>query len=141
MELEGLPIPEGMEQAAEKTFWGHIGARLVTYSADRVVATLEMKPHHLNLMGILHGGVTASLVDSAMGVAVMAARPDQAAVTTNLNIHYLASVKGGTIRVVARTIHATRKMITADASVYNDQDELCAYGTGTFRISSSGSVN
>jgi len=123
-----------LHQAAKGTFWDHLGARLESFSPGRVVVSLEVQPHHLNLIGILHGGVHATLLDSAMGLAAMAAKPDDSLVTTNLNIHYLSPVGLGHIRVTGEILHSSRKMVTTQGRVYNAGGELCAFGTGTFRV-------
>mgnify|MGYP001333700635 FL=1 len=123
-----------MNQVAQGTFWDFLGARLESFAPDHVVVALDVQPHHLNLIGILHGGVYATLLDSAMGLAAMAAKPDESLVTTNLNIHYLSPVRLGTIKVTGKILHSSRKMITTEGRVHNSDGELCAFGTGTFRV-------
>ncbi|WP_159881740.1 PaaI family thioesterase [Paenibacillus puerhi] len=124
----------GMEQSAVGTFWTHIGAELRTLSAERVEVALEVQPHHLNTLGILHGGVSATLLDSAMGLVAMAARPQDTVVTTNLHLHYVAPVEQGALKVTAEIVHSSRKLITAQGHVYDDKGALCTFGTGTFRV-------
>ncbi len=82
-----------LSEAAKHTFWDYLGCSLESLSDNKVVVTLDIKPHHLNLMGIVHGGVTSSLLDNAMGIAVMAARPNDQCVTTNLNVHFVSPLK------------------------------------------------
>jgi uncharacterized protein (TIGR00369 family) len=124
-----------LEESAKGTFWEYIGANLSALDASRVVITLSLQPHHLNHMGIMHGGVHATLLDSAMGLAAMASRPKDRIVTTNLNIHYLAPVDGGgVVTVTSEVLHISRKLITTQGQVFNEKGELCAHGTGTFRV-------
>lgn len=40
----------------EDSFWGHLGCKLEHLDQDEVVLSLEIKKHHLNLIGIVHGG-------------------------------------------------------------------------------------
>ncbi len=123
-----------LEESSRGTFWDHLGAKLESLSPEGVVVTLDIQPHHLNLIGILHGGVHATLIDSAMGLAAMARKPGESVVTTNLYLHYLAPVNLGTLRVTAEVVHSSRKMVTTQARAYNESGDLCALGTGTFRI-------
>ncbi|WP_051317954.1 PaaI family thioesterase [Cohnella thermotolerans] len=123
-----------LARAARGTFWEHIGAELASFADDRVVLTLQVKPHHMNLIGILHGGVSATLLDSAMGVLAAAARPDDTVVTTNLNMHFLSQVKDGEVKVEAELVHSSRKLITMQGRIYKDNGELSAFGTATFHV-------
>ncbi len=120
--------------AAEPTFWGYLGCKVESADERQVTVALEIQPHHLNMIGILHGGVHATLIDSAMGLIAMIARPTDKVVTTNLNLHYAAPISIGRILVVAEPVHASRKTIHAQASVRTESGELLAFGTGTFRV-------
>lgn len=123
-----------LEESARGSFWDHLGAKMEALSPEGVVVTLDIQPHHLNLIGILHGGVHATLIDSAMGLAAMVMKPGESVVTTNLNLHYLTPVELGTLRVTAGVVHSTRKLVTTQAHAYHESGILCAFGTGTFRI-------
>lgn len=134
MDNETAAYLERLGEAARGTFWDYIGAQMEVCSRDRVVVYVDIEPHHLNLIGIVHGGVHATLIDSAMGLVVMAAKPNDRVVTTNLNIHYLAPVEKGRFKVTAQIVHSSRKLVTTQGQACNEQGELCAFGTGTFRV-------
>ncbi|MEK8129192.1 PaaI family thioesterase [Paenibacillus filicis] len=134
MDKEATDFLKRLEREAEGTFWTFIGAELQALDPERVRVTLSVQPHHLNTIGLLHGGVSATLLDSAMGLVGMAARPDDTVVTTNLHLHYLAPVKRGTVTVTAEIVHSSRKLITAQGHIYDEQGALCTFGTGTFRV-------
>jgi uncharacterized protein (TIGR00369 family) len=123
-----------LEKLAENTFWTFIGCELDEFLDNRVVVRVRIQPHHLNLIGILHGGVHAMLIDSAMGLVAMAAKPKESVVTSTLNLNYVAPIETGSLIVTAEILHISRKMVTAQAFARNDAGELCAFGTGTFRI-------
>ena len=125
---------EKAKQMASGTFWDYLGGRIVSVDGRRCVAELEIKSHHLNIFGMVHGGVYSSLLDSVMGVVVMASRPGQGAVTTNLNVHFTAPLSQGRVRVEADIVHAASRTITAEGRVLDENGTLCAFGTGTFRI-------
>ncbi|MCM3745799.1 PaaI family thioesterase [Paenibacillus pasadenensis] len=120
--------------AAEQSFWGYIGGEVQTLGDGHTEVFLDIKPHHMNLIGILHGGVYATLIDSAMGLVAMAARPDNAVVTTNLNLNYVSPIKEGRLIVTADIVHESRNMISTQAFARSEDGKLYAFGTGTFRI-------
>lgn len=124
---------EAMAAQAKGTFWTHLGAELVELTDERVIADLAIQPHHLNMAGILHGGVSTSLLDSIMGLLVMAKRPLETVLTTNLNVHFTAPVSSGRIRTTATIVHSGTRSYTAEGRVFDDVGNLCVFATGTFR--------
>ncbi|WP_052339906.1 PaaI family thioesterase [Gorillibacterium massiliense] len=122
------------EKSSKNTFWDYLGCEIEDLQMSKVVVSLMIQPHHLNLIGILHGGVHATMIDSAMGLVAMLVRPDASIVTVNLNMNYLAPMTEGRIKVEAEIVHASRKLMTAQAFARKDNGELCAFGTGTFRV-------
>ncbi len=125
---------ERMLDEARRTFWGYLGCELGSLDEHRAVITLEVKEHHLNPLGILHGGVHAALLDSAMGLAAMAARPDDNVVTASLNIHYTAPIEKGKVTAVAEILHMSGKMITAQGTLTDEKNTLCSLATASFRV-------
>jgi uncharacterized protein (TIGR00369 family) len=124
-----------LARLAKGTFWDYLGSQVETVNERQVVVTLEIQPHHHNMIGIVHGGVHATLLDSAMGLLAMVNRPNCNVVTTNLNMNYVAKSSTGKMIVTAELIHSSRTMITAHAFARMDNGVLCAFGTGTFRVS------
>jgi len=128
------PEVERWRQQAAGTFWGLVGCEIASLSQRQAVVTLEIKPHHLNLIGIVHGGVYATMIDSAMGLAAMMARPQENVVTSGLNLNYLAPIGQGKMVVTAAIAHQSRKTVTVQAQARTDGGELLALGTGSFRV-------
>lgn len=123
-----------LAQAAESTFWGYLGAQLESTDDDQVRISLEVKSHHMNLIGMVHGGVLSSLLDNAMGIAAMRARPEEKTVTTNLNVHFVAPMREGKLYVTAHVVHQSNKSLTIYGEVTDDQGMLGTMGTGSFRV-------
>ncbi|MCY9696979.1 PaaI family thioesterase [Paenibacillus alginolyticus] len=120
--------------SAEPTFWGYLGCEFVSMQDNIIAIALEAKTHHLNPIGIVHGGVLSSLLDNAMGIVVMMARPEDKVVTTNLNVHFVAPLYEGRLVVTAELVHQSRKMITTQGRVFDREGNLGTIGTGTFRV-------
>ena len=123
-----------LEARAKGTFWDHLGCKAVEVSEARTVIALDVERRHLNAMNIVHGGVLSSLLDNAMGLAVMRAHPGKRTVTTNLNVHFVASLGVGTLTTTATVLHETRSTITVQANVVDQDGKLGTIGTGSFRL-------
>lgn len=113
---------------------GFLGLQLEKADGRQIVLSMEADDRHLNPMSIVHGGVTATLLDTAMGCAVYQACPDTRSVTTNLNVHYMAPLHKGKIFATAEVEHRSRTTLTVIGKVTNAQGELCALATGSFRL-------
>ncbi|MGG1517352.1 PaaI family thioesterase [Paenibacillus oryzisoli] len=123
-----------LAEAAASTFWGYLGCEFVHIQDGVVTIALEAKPHHLNPIGMVHGGVLSSLLDTAMGIVTMTARPEEKVVTTNLNVHFVSPLYAGRLLVTAELVHQSRKMLTAQGRVTDSEGKLGTMGTGTFRV-------
>ena len=115
------------------TFSRHIGSKVEEVEPGKAVCHIDVEDIHLNGNGTLHGGVYASLLDNAMGLAV-AALVGLRTATIGLDVHFLGAVREGRITCSAEVIHRTRRIATVEAKVRNGDENLVAMGTGTFRI-------
>ncbi|TMU87906.1 PaaI family thioesterase [Bacillus sp. BHET2] len=88
-----------------------------------------------NSLQIVHGGVTATLVDTAMGTLANMVLPDGfGAVTTNLNVHYLAPGVGERLTAHATIVHQGSKTLVVDGKVVSSEGKVVAHSTGSFFI-------
>ncbi len=88
---------------------------------------------HLNGSGSLHGGVYASLLDTAMGLSVTSLVGLRVEMT-QINVHFLGAVCGGHVTCRSEIVHHTRRTATAEGGVYDEEGNLVAMGSGAFRI-------
>lgn len=101
--------------------------------------TFEMTPdaRMLNPLGTIHGGITATLLDSAMACAVHSALPAGSSYTTaQLNVHYLRAMAAdvGPVYATGTVIHRGRKQSTAEGKLVDGDGKLIAHGTTTCLI-------
>ncbi|WP_139491417.1 PaaI family thioesterase [Brevibacillus dissolubilis] len=88
-----------------------------------------------NNLGMVHGGITATLIDCTMGSLInRQLPPDLVAVTTDLQTRYLRPARGKHVRSEASFIQRGRKIVVIEGRVYDDRDNLVAHGTGTFML-------
>jgi uncharacterized protein (TIGR00369 family) len=73
----------------------------------------------------VHGGVLASIADSACAVvAISMIFPDSYATTINLQIAYLEPVGAGRFRAEGRCVRAGKRIMFCEASVFDEQQTL-----------------
>jgi len=81
----------------------------------------------------VHGGVLFTLLDTALGRAVIdALPPGQGCATVELKINYFRPVQCGTVRAAGRCVQKTRSLAYAEGDVVNEDGKLVARASGTF---------
>ena len=96
-----------------------------------------------NPMGILHGGVPMTLLDSAMTCAVFTKLPaGKMATTTSLTTYFTrpAFVDDGEITATGQIVHIGSTFATTEGRVTDARGKLIAHATGTFAIIDSASI-
>ncbi|GAX90142.1 PaaI family thioesterase [Effusibacillus lacus] len=126
-------LQELREYFSEVPFWRHVGIVIEEVEEGRSVLSLKVEQYHLNGNMTVHGGVYATLLDNAMGLASRAAAGRFQA-TTHMNVHFLAAVDQGTIYARGRIVHRTKRTVTTEAIVETEDGTLLAMATGTFRV-------
>jgi uncharacterized protein (TIGR00369 family) len=102
-------------------------------------ASFELDPgeRHYNPLGTVHGGIAATLLDSAMGVAVHTTLDDgQRYTTLELKVNFVRAITEETGRIVAAgsVIHRGGRVATAEARLTDADGRLLAHGTSTCLI-------
>ncbi|EDW68969.2 acyl-coenzyme A thioesterase 13 [Drosophila virilis] len=88
----------------------------------RCVGEFIVAAEHLNRLGSLHGGLTATILDNITTYALMS-KGSHPGVTSSLSVSYLAAAKpGDVIEVDAKTLHAGRKMAYIECVLRNKAD-------------------
>jgi uncharacterized protein (TIGR00369 family) len=117
-------------------------ARLLGMSFDeleegRVVMSLRTKPDFLNPIGVVHGGIAATLLDSVMGCAVHSALAAGTGYTTlELKVNYIRAV-GTDDKLLVGTgtvLHLGRRTATAEGRVVDERGSLIAHATTTCMV-------
>jgi uncharacterized protein (TIGR00369 family) len=92
---------------------------------------------HLNPMGAVHGGWTATILDSALGCVVMSMlQPGEAYTTAEFKVNIVRPLMPGMGEVVceARILHRGRTLATSEAYLRDGAGKLLAHGTETCAI-------
>lgn len=128
---------EHREQAAkvlhDLPFSKLIGMRLVDLQLDLATIKIEMRDDLRHPGGILHGGVTATLIDTAMAFAVRTrVGPTEGTATIDLTVHYLRPHIDGTFSCTAKVVRAGKRIFTVSADVHNEAGSLIATAISTY---------
>ena len=112
---------------------GLLGMEFVDIGPGEAVLKLEMRDDLRQPHGVLHGGVTASLIDTAMAFAIRTHLQDhEATATVDLTIHYLRPHTAGTVVCKARVVRPGKRIFTVSADVVNGEGKLIATAISTY---------
>jgi uncharacterized protein (TIGR00369 family) len=138
-DIEAKPeITEAQKQRAADAlhnlpFSKMIGMRLVDLRHNEAEIEIEMRDELRQPAGLLHGGVTATLIDTAMAFAVITRLAEgERASTIDLTVHYLRPHTDGKFTCVAKVVRAGKRILTVSADVFNEQKKLIATAISTY---------
>lgn len=118
-----------------------LGFSLDEVADGRAVFVAVPGEQHYNPIGVVHAGLAATMLDSAMGVAVHSTLPKGEAYTTletKFNLVRPISAETGRIAAEGTVVHRGRTIATADGRVTDEAGKLLAHGTSTCLVLGSG---
>ena len=113
-----------------------LGFELVEVDEGRAVFAVEPGDQHYNPIGMVHGGLAATLIDSATGCAVHTTLPAGTGyTTTDVQVRFVRPITRDTGRIecIGEVVHRGRTLATAEARVMAG-DRLLAHGTASLLI-------
>ena len=117
----------------------HLGVRIVNVDGDAVVE-LDMRADLENSAGMLQGGILATLIDVAAGVAAARAVGRRQVFTADMNIHYLRPGRVGPFRATGTVLRAGRTAIVTEVTVVDTgaDDRVMTVARATFTVPTRG---
>jgi uncharacterized protein (TIGR00369 family) len=133
------PCPEDPERIAQMVeilnaspVYRLLHMRVVHAAGGRSRVELAVGEDHKNLYGTVHGGMLATLMDSACGVALgTRLQPGETMVTLDLRVNYLLPVRSGPLTAEGEIVHRGRNTGVAEASILDQAGRLVARGMST----------
>ncbi|HEY7280062.1 MAG TPA: PaaI family thioesterase [Actinomycetota bacterium] len=111
------------------------GMQLVSVGNGQAEVAMELQPHHFNPQGIVHGGITAAIADTAIGLALRSMlKPGLTHRTAQLNVHFVAKGEGNRIVGRGRSVHLGQRMGYGEAEVVDGGGRLLARASATFIV-------
>lgn len=121
------------DDGAPGGFAARLGAQVEAADDGSARIAFEVTDEHLNPAGTLHGGVLATLVDTAMGTAVRSATDDDVPATSQLTVTYLRPGKRGPLTVTARVRTKGEHLTVCEAEVEQDGKAI-GHAVATFAL-------
>lgn len=111
-----------------------MGLSLELVEEGHVIFAAQPAEYHYNPIGVVHGGLAATLLDSALGCAVHSTLPAGTGYTTlEIKVNFVRAITRdtGKLRCEANIIHQGGRIATAEAKVTDAAGKLYAHGTTT----------
>ena len=122
------------EKTGPGGFAGRLGVVVGEVTEGSARLELEATDEHLNPAGTIHGGVLATLVDTAMGPAIRSMTDDgDVPATSQLTVTYLRPGKPGRLEVAARVRTRGEHLTVCEADVEQDGRSL-VHAVATFAL-------
>lgn len=138
-QMTGLEFVHGLAsgELPLNTIAQTLGYDVAEAEKGRVLITLIPTSAHLNPAGTVHGGLTATLLDSCMGLAVQSTLDKEVSQTTlefKISLVRPITPDTGEIRAEGKVLNCGRRIGTAEGRVVDSQGRLLAHGTTTCLI-------
>ena len=111
--------------------------QIVELAEGRAVFAVDPAEYHYNPIGVVHGGLAATLLNSAMGCAVHSMLPAGTGYTTlELKVNFIRAMTAetGRVRAEGKLIHLGGRTATAEGRVIDESGKLYAHATTTCLI-------
>lgn len=115
-----------------------MGVEYVHEEAGEVALVLALRPCHMSRAARVHGGVIFTLLDTALGRAVITELPEgRGCATVECKVNYFRPVQTGSLRAIGRLVNLSRRTGYAEGEVTDDEGRLIARASGTFMLTDS----
>jgi uncharacterized protein (TIGR00369 family) len=125
------------ERVEASPFHSSLGISVESADEGAVTLRFEATPAHANLHGTVHGGVIATLLDTAAGLAVRTAMADPggAHASVHLDVQYLAPADIGTLRATGRVVKLGGRLAFTEATMADEAGDVLARAQVTVALS------
>jgi uncharacterized protein (TIGR00369 family) len=110
----------------------HLGLHVLRIFKDGLALECALRPEMKNWLGTLHGGVTATLIDAAIGVAAIALSGGRRMSTVDLKVNYLRPAVEGKFHCRAHLIKVGKTLVFGEAKVRDGRGRVVATGQATY---------
>jgi 1,4-dihydroxy-2-naphthoyl-CoA hydrolase len=132
MEIE---LPEDFDLPISR-FDELIGTEWVSDDPDRAIARIRMRDELRQPIGLLHGGVYSTVIESlcSRATALAVLPKGKTCMGQSINVNFLRAITEGGAEIRAEAVHRGRSTWVWRAEVVDDQERLCATGLMTVAV-------
>ena len=139
LEVSGIEKLKGIAagELAKPPMWELIGLSLVAVKDGEATFVCTPKQAHLNPWGVAHGGLAATLLDSAVGCSIQTLLPAGVSYTTlELKINYIRPMtpEMGEVRAIGTAVHVGRRSAVAEGQIIDKNGKLIARASTTCMV-------
>lgn len=132
-----VPLPD-LVHAARHGFHHEVGFKIDFERSGRGTCTVtgRVEPRHLNINSVVHGGVYATILDTAMGAAVVSVLGEgETTATTSLYVEFLrAAREGDMLTARGEVMRRGRHFAFAEGDLYGEDGRRLSQARGTWYI-------
>ena len=112
-----------------------LGVRVESASDGVATCALDLEAHHTNKRGVAHGGVVSSLLDTALGAAVISSMPKEWwCATVSLAIQFVSGGRGSRLTATGRVVRRGTQVAFADGEVRDEDGNVVATAQGSWHV-------
>lgn len=111
------------------------GFQLEHAEIGRAKLRMKVQPRHMQIHGVVHGGVLASLADTAGGLALSLGLPHGSrAATVEMKMNFLEPVQQGVVFAEAKILRQGKYLAVLECDLTDDRGRMVAKALMTFSI-------
>jgi len=135
------PLEKLIKQGEESPFYQLLSMKIEEVREGYARLSIKIEEKHIQLLNTVHGGVMASLADSAAAWAIYGSgNLEIVPVTVEMKINFLKPVKSGKLVAEARNIHEGSRIFVSDVEVKDDKGSLIAKSLITYYLLKIGEI-
>lgn len=125
-----------MEDILNNTLMSHLGMKIIESTPDKVVMTMPVDARTHQPIGLLHGGASVALAESAASLASLLnlQSEEKTAVGLEINANHIRAVREGLVTATATPIHRGASTMVWDVRITNERDQLVCISRCTVAI-------
>lgn len=133
--LDDRYIGELKDRVRRSPFHQWAGLDLVDVGDGTAEVAMDLRPHHFNPQGIVHGGIITAIADTSIGLALRSRlKAGYTHRTAQLNVHFIAKGEGNRLLGHGRALHLGQRMGYGEAEVTDGSGRVLARASGTFIV-------
>ncbi|HTD30735.1 MAG TPA: hotdog fold thioesterase [Steroidobacteraceae bacterium] len=133
---QAATTPEFLTERGSKSLPGHLGIRITEIGPDYLRATMPVNAHTHQPFGVLHGGASVALAETAGSIAAMLCVDSEQYLVLGqeINANHLRAVSAGTVTATARPFHIGTRSQVWSIEIRDESERLVCVSRLTMAV-------